>query len=607
MGVPDNNIDGLERQRLELESNILQLQQSLYHWRTWEAEYEGLKEEIGHLDDDATTEEFLRVRHNFGGTFVNEDEFRMIIGEKQGLQRTKQQVIGLVSRRIDYVRDNVASIEKRLRAAETQMEALDAAESQPLGPTEDFPMREIIEELDEDDQLISGTTTTPGNEASSLLDILKKAGVKDIPDLPTPDGPAATEPSSEPTEEGQSSKPDKEEGENDAGKASRLESVSSESNGVSLPVSDASNTPADTEREVPVVDVDESPEDAQLRREMLRYGLDEVGAVVAELELDDGASDISVDEDYDPYPYDDDEEEEEEEDEYGRSIRPALDEDYHQQMRELEAKLNARGMWNVGKDSASLPTNMKEDLEQPSRVKIEKDLGSSAEQPAAPTKPKKKVAFAEDLDIAPAPQPPSANSEKPAPREPEVPVLSDSIVERKTVEEGAGSADAPVPKKTSRFKTARGMAGTIDPNPAAAPSDGTKTSKFASQRKTASLAPTPSMPLFPATPAEPKPFSQPITDVTEKPPSSAETKGKSKILADTLIERDVSKGSATAPEPDELDEELHRKQIATEFHQMRNRMAKQNGGSLDEEPEMVPVETEEPPKRISKFRAARMV
>src|SRR5690606_23691527 len=38
------------------------------------------------------------------------------------------------------------------------------------------------------------------------------------------------------------------------------------------------------ERLIPVTDVDEPPEDAKLRREMLAYGLNEVGAVVAELE-----------------------------------------------------------------------------------------------------------------------------------------------------------------------------------------------------------------------------------------------------------------------------------------------------------------------------------
>ncbi|KAL4745786.1 hypothetical protein BDW72DRAFT_186072 [Aspergillus terricola var. indicus] len=610
MGVPDSNIEGLERQRRELESNILQLQQSLYHWRTWEAEYEGLKEGISDLGNDATTNDFLRVSRKFGGTFVNEDEFRVIIGEKQGLQRTKQQVVDLIWRRIDYVKANVVSMEKRLRAAESQMEALDSAEHQPRNPADDFPMREIIEELDENGEVISSTTTNPGDQASSLLEILKKAGVKDIPDLPQRNASASIEVSSldaaskdsfASTAEQAEQEGQKEDGEEEASQVQEL--VSSGDNGTPSSALDVVETPAEVGKEIPVVDFDESPEDAQLRREMLRYGLDEVGAVVAELELDDDASEISFEEDYDSYPYDDDddddddEEEEEEEDEYGRSIGPVLDEDYHRQMRELEAKLNARGMWNVGKDTASLPADVKEDLEHPVEVKIEKTPETNGE-PASKAKPKKKVAFADELDIAPTPKPPASESKNVTPREPDVPVLSESIIERTTPEKASAAVDAPAPKKSSRFKTARGAAGTIANASSAA-------SSTSFHRKPASLEPTPSMPLFPAKPTEPKPFSQSISDISEKPPSAAKPKGK--ILADTLVERNISEGTATAPEPEELDEELHRKEIASEFHRMRNRMARQNGSSFDEEQEMVSAEPGEPPKRISKFRASRMV
>ncbi|KAL4960442.1 prefoldin-like protein [Aspergillus stella-maris] len=596
MGVPSNNIEGLERQRVELESNILQLQQSLYHWRTWEAEYEGLKEDIAELDDDATTTDFLRINRNLGGTLMNDDEFRDIIGEKQGLKRNKSQVVDRLSRRVDYVRDNITSMEKRLRAAEARLEALDSDNGSSEPPFEG-PVQDIIEELDEDGEVISGRIERPGDQASDLLDILKKAGVENIPELPKPEASATTESSSA----GSTTKTPTLEDHKQNGSSELGRETSSQTNGVSS--SPAAEPPAETENEIPIVDVDESPEDAQLRREMLRYGLDEVGAVVAELELADDASDGSFDDGYD---YDD--EEDEEEDAYGRSTRTVLDEDYHQQMRELEAKLNARGMWNVGKDSTSLPENMQEDLDQPSRVKIERKSEANGEangESAFKAKQKKKVAFAEELDIAPAPKPPSQEIKEVAPRETEVPVLSDSIVERTQSVEKDSTASAPAPKKTSRFKTARGMAGTIaDTNSTASSSGSTQGSKT-SERRAAQLGPTPSMPLFPARPAEPKPFSQPITDITEKSPAPA--KNNDKILADKLVERDISEGSATAPEPDELDEELHRKEIASEFFQMRSRMAKQNGGSLDEEePEMVPVQPEEAPKRISKFRAARM-
>lgn len=44
----------LKRYRSHLEENIVKLQKSLRHWQLWEAEYEGLKEEILGLGDGHT-------------------------------------------------------------------------------------------------------------------------------------------------------------------------------------------------------------------------------------------------------------------------------------------------------------------------------------------------------------------------------------------------------------------------------------------------------------------------------------------------------------------------------------------------------------------------
>ena len=47
----DSFVD-LELQRRRLEDSIQQLRKSLQHWQLWEAEYEGLKEEIASLNED---------------------------------------------------------------------------------------------------------------------------------------------------------------------------------------------------------------------------------------------------------------------------------------------------------------------------------------------------------------------------------------------------------------------------------------------------------------------------------------------------------------------------------------------------------------------------
>ncbi|GIJ82186.1 hypothetical protein Asppvi_000691 [Aspergillus pseudoviridinutans] len=586
MGVPDSHLQDLERQRLELEGNILKLQESLYHWRTWEAEYDGLKEEISNLGDNATTSDFLRIGRNFGGSLVNEDEVKVILGEKQGVARSRQQVIDLISRRIDYVKENVATMEKRLRKAESQLYALQTAEQLPSEPTADFPMTEIMEELDDNGNVISSSTSTPGNQAPELLEILKKAGVKDIPEVPKrKDTENAAPPVS---------------AEDDRTGAEEIQATGAEDQQAEK--QDESTMPskslAESQEEQPITDIDEPPEDAELRREMLRYSLDEVGAVVAELELDEDADEVSVDEEYD---YDDDEEEEE--DEFGRT-RPVLDDDYHRQMRELEKKLNAKGMWNVGKDTASLPEDIQKELERPAVVRIEKSH-ESVDAAVQENKPKKKVAFAEELDIAPAPKPTVPEKKTLPLKQPEVPTMAESIVER-TQQAGKTQAASNGPKKASRFKSAR-KATTEEVPGVVPPTNGIRASDPRPSHRTPT-APTPdSIPLFPAKPRQPKPFSQPISDIVEKPSPLPQPEGpEGKILADTLVERTVSEGAAVAPEPDELDEQLHRKEIATEFYRMRNRKIQQNGGFVDNEPEMVPIDSEEGPKRVSKFKAARM-
>lgn len=599
MGVPNPNLDALEEQCLTLEDNILKLQISLYHWRTWEAEYDGLREEISNLPNDALAEEVLAVGREFGGTLVNEEEVRIILGEKEGLTRSRAQVVDILGRRIDYVKQNIGTMEKRLRAAEDELDGLDLNGQTPVQSGTRFPLSEIMEELDEEGRVISSSVNTPGDDAPQLLDALKKAGVANIPDMAAGEigatggssavresvaqAPAQSAVDPETATHGPHSAPE-------ASGANIDDQVD-----LSRPVSLVTE---EDRKQPPVTDVSESTEDAKLRREMFQYGIDEVGAIVAELEMDEDASDVSVDEDYE-YQTDEDDDE----DEFGRSY-PVLSEDYHQQMRKLEAKLNARRMWNMGKDSESLPADVREEIDTPA-VEQSGSANGNVDRSVKEKKPKKRVAFADDLDIAPAPNPPVAEK-RTLPPQADVPVLSDSIVERTENLQDIRPEAPEAPKKVSRFKSARDAA----PESVATDSIPTgKPSHFAQSRGTRKQTnATPSMvppPLFPATPKEPKPFTTPITDIPNI--LSAPQPPEGKTLADKLVERDVTPGTAAAPEGEELGEEIHRREIATEFYKARNRLVHQNGGFVnDDEQEMILIEDEDPPKRISKFRAARM-
>lgn len=603
MGVPAHNLDDLEQRRLTLEENILQLQKSLYHWRTWEAEYDGLREEIDDLPESATTDDFLNVGRDLKGSVVTEEELNTIVGT-----RSRDQVVDLLGRRMDYVKQNISTMEKRLRTAQVELDALDKSESLPADRGADFPMREIMEELDENGDVVSSSVNTPGAQAPELLEVLKKVGVENVPEQAdagegsskgapapqkndiTPDTGAA-KPETDATPHEPTPEP-----------ATEVNAAQEEELDLSKPVSIVT----DEDRKQASANVtDESEDDAQLRREMLQYGINEVGAIVAELELDEEASDVSFDEDY-TWATD---EEDEEEDEFGRT-RTELTDDYHHQMRELEAKLNARGMWNMGKDTQTFPSEVQQEINESTPVE-ETPMEDVIESSSKGKKPKKRVAFADDLDIAPAPKAPQieqipTTERRTLPPMPETPPLAESIVERTDQSQDTKpSAPAP-PKKASRFKSARSETaspGTV-PGPPAGPSSANVT-EIPSIRTQGNAANATSLPLFPAKSQAPKPFSTPIIDDTETRSGPQPPEGKT--LADKLVEREVKPGNAQAPEADELDESIHRREIATEFYKMRNRMVQQNGGFLnDEEPEMIPIETEEPPKKISKFMAARM-
>jgi unconventional prefoldin RPB5 interactor 1 len=56
--VKDSFID-LERHRVRLEENVAKLQKALQHWQTWDAEYEGLKEEILAYNGDPKAEDIV--------------------------------------------------------------------------------------------------------------------------------------------------------------------------------------------------------------------------------------------------------------------------------------------------------------------------------------------------------------------------------------------------------------------------------------------------------------------------------------------------------------------------------------------------------------------
>lgn len=323
---------------------------------------------------------------------------------------------------------------------------------------------------------------------------------------------------------------------------------------------------------------DESPEDAQLRREMLQYGLNEIGSVVAELELDEDDSDD--DEDDEDYDFGEESDISEEEDEHGRTTRKVVGSKYRQQMLELEEKLMARMIENVGPQPDE--DNPEIDPEDLRRLVIRPDdempSTAKAKEESAPTEPKassskKGVRFSDVSDISESPTTTSKASKSATPKKKMAPIV-DNIMERK-----APGAEAPPqadtkPARVSRFKQA---------HPAVAP-----------------------------TPNQSLPSLLPQTTTTQ-PLSSSDSQAYDNanrpILSDSVIERPATVSTAPPTTADEMDPEIQQRQLASEYYRMRNNMVRQQGGfKMTEEDREAPLmeERDGKVKKVSRFKAARL-
>ena len=615
----------VEKQRVELEGQIAQLRKSLRHWQTLEIDYEGLKEEFSLLPEDCSTQEALEAARDFAAELVDEQEIRTLFGADTGLRRRLAQVIDLLSKRVDYVSKNAATIKKQLSDAEKKRNALLLAKEPDYRDDAGLPLTDVTEELDDDGNVVSSKLETAQSAAPQLMEVLKKAGVDDLIEedgivtaASKPGQSAHLEPSSQPVALEQDKYSGQVQGQEPRLKLAGHPKESQNSSSIST-VSQTTAAADDSQRAAgppsgssPVdLDDDDTPdsgdfptnpddteEDAALRREMLEYAHSEIGPIVAELELEDGASDISYDEDEDQFSLDselddDMDEDEESEDEYGQTKNPVISDRYRRKMEQLEKKLGFKGMQNLGPEP-SLPAEVTVDLDKPPAAEAArkaaitraeaamkssvKNLAPDLTETQPSKKSKKKVSFANELDIVPETNlHPQIKAQKDkVPQTASLPPMSGSVIERTTSTASSTSSTAQ-PRKASRFKAARDA--------------------------------------MPQTPLAPPPqidiFSGPTTNPDPAPPTN-------EIMSAAIKERPEPSSSRKAPPPDpyDFDEALHKQEIAAEYHKSRNRMIQRQGGFVrDGEDEnygesSVPLpvvdEGTGKVKKISRFKAARL-
>ena len=573
----------LERHRQLLKENISKLRASLRHWQTWEAEYEGLKEEILGSTQTPNREQLVALARDYDGELVNKKETREMLGPET---RDSKQIVNLLDRRLDYVEQNVRTVKKQIQMAEDKLAAASVISTPEVRNEEGLPLTEITEELDEEGNVISSSTSTAGSAKPQLLEVLKKAGVE-LPAFSTSDvipsvsesvprvesqprpKPKAGKPAKKGVQFAEDTKPAPEP--ETPKTATRLEEIMS-----------MAKTSEANFKERPVIPSNETLEDATLRREMLQYGMSEVGAVVAELNLEDGSDWDNEDNEYNTT---------DDEDEYGRSTGKVVDDGLRQRMIDLEERLGVRMLENIGKKPRDVEivqegigrviVNGQEDATTKSKAP-QKDpsaqFGNSTSQ--------KSFKFPEELNISSAPKSAAALA---AIERQSAPI--GDIVERIPRAQPAHIKESQ--KKQSHFNSARAATGSVSNGPLSA----------STTRQSG-----PSLPLFPAKGSTPKPFSQSIQFApTFDNPQIVPTGPEGKTLAPQIIERDIPVNSSIT-EPDDLDPKLLHQEIAVEYYRMRNRMIQRQGGFLkEEENEIVPLTEEEGgPKKMSRFKAARL-
>lgn len=335
-----------------------------------------------------------------------------------------------------------------------------------------------------------------------------------------------------------------------------------------------------------VMPANESPEDAALRRQMIKYNMEEIGSIVAELDIEEdsdfGSDDGSEEDDQAGSSIDEDE------DEFGRTKHRVIDDKYRREMLALEKKLSDQFIRNIGPE-AGAPELLKNGLS----AKVESENQSYEGLQDSKTSPPKEVRFADQLKIHGVPSfTPFGRPGETAGK------VENSRLDTPVAERAASSIDRsenPSTKKVSRFKRSRNGSILVDGN---------------SINPHGTLLATASKPPIASTVIErsaPKITS--LLPATSLPSIKKST--PSGPHASTIIEHPYSRSTNAPSEPDDLDPSLLYQQVATEYHHMRNRMIQRQGGflaSAEEEANHGRVElTEEGAERkVSRFKAARL-
>ena len=476
--VSGDSLLNLERHRQQLECNVTQLRKALRYWRLWDAEHEGLKQELQELPDDAGEDAIVHLHKVFEpGEVLMSKELNEVFGCNTSRNakptKTRPQMINTIEKRIDVATRNIETLEKQLSSAEENLTRATVVIKPDLENEEGSPIMDIVEELDEDGNVVSSRVQTPGSRhLHAMSTALDKAslGRREEKEKETGMGNASGAASQDPVQSGNVQpiqEPAQMDGKNQPQQvtADRSRTSTSSPSKTSAPVSttqqaaveiscpergkrsppkrksilkkavafsqdtrepdSAQKSPTTFQvgdilqaskkevrtQQADVISQGQFPEEVFLREEMLRFGredISEIGAVVAELTLeedsDDDEEDLEDGEDmhensdecHDVAGYSEDNSDEE--NEWGMSTRSLMTSDYINRMKALEQKLGL-----ARESSSPNPPTLAAQVAETNKHKT-CPVPTEEEAPKTSVKTvatKKSVSFAPKLDIAP--------------------------------------------------------------------------------------------------------------------------------------------------------------------------------------------------------------
>lgn len=625
------------KKQLLLEENVTKLRKALQHWQVWEVEYAELKDAIEALPQNATPVDLKSTGESLESSLVIGKELEDVLGSWRG-KRSRAQVISCLSRRVDYVQQNAQSAQKQLDKAEKELESAlsDDVEAisprSPRSPGGHLPILDIIEELDEDGEVVSSSVSKPQDSVPQVVNVLKNAGVTglEISDREeTTTGRSSddnldvsksrsSESSTEATDSSSATLAPGSGPQSPSKKRKKSVSFAEEVSISPAPSARRSSPPPqvlpptplkakskvpweveesrkgrffsgtrvievdETDKEIgslPVVaPEDESPEDAALRREMNQYALSEVGAIVAEMDIEEGDGDDEDDDELDDNPDFDGSNGGEDENEYGISMHDRVSDEDRQAMLDLEKKLSAR-MMNVGPQPES--DGLKDYANDVRKLVIRSNNGDENAESNVEARPVKKgVHFAEEPDTTPSP----ARLEE-TEAAPLADPVSDAVIERNIVSQSINKTKSTTKANASRFKKGR-----LQQPLASEPETSSRQDHSLSHRQ----------PNIPVHLRQDSHQSQEVVE-PEGPPG--------KTLSSTVVERQSRENAAPPPNPSGADPALLEQELAVENRRLFNKMIQKQGGfkpSQEEVDSPLMEERDGKIRKVSRFKAAKL-